>query len=106
MLGSFELEKKQSDEIVSIAKLHFKQFNVIRMSMNGMIELYVNHNGHQGFSDYALPYDEYVTVHWFEFMTKTLIDEKVIPDYNSIEYVHDIFLNNTHPITAYKNYKD
>lgn len=106
MLESFELEQKESDEIVKIVKLHFKQFNKVRMSMNGMIEMYVNHGGHQGFSDYALPYDKFEKVHWFEFMTKTLIKENIIPDYNSIEYVHDIFLHNTHPIEAYKNYKD
>jgi hypothetical protein len=106
MLEKFELNKVHSDEIVKIAKNHFKEFNQVRMNWDGIIEMYVNHGGHQSFSDYDLPYDKYFKIHWFEFMTKTLVDEKIIPDFNSIEYIHDIFLHDKHPIEAYKNYKD
>jgi hypothetical protein len=104
MLEKFKIGKEESDYIVSIAEFNFPEYNKIRMSLDGIIEMYVNHKGHQSFSDYALPYDRLDKVHWFEFMTKVLIDKDIIPDYIHTEYVMDIF-RGVHPIEAYKIYK-
>jgi hypothetical protein len=105
MIDKFELTKEYSDEIVKIAYTHFKKYNKIRMDLNGFIELYINYSGNQGFSDYALPYDNFEKIHWLEFMTHILIDEGIIGENDSDDYLRDIFVNNIHPIYAYKNYR-
>lgn len=105
MVDKFELKKEHSDCIINIVETYFKQYNRVQVGFDGYVELFVNYKGHMSFSDYGLNYDNFTKIHWVEFMTSVLIKEKIIPDYNSIEYIRDIFIHNIHPIESYKKWR-
>jgi len=98
----FKLDKEEEKKVLRIAKMYFTEYNNIVLGIDNIISMYKNYKGNQGFSDYALNYDEVIHIHWFEFMLSVVTQNELV---EADGYIKDILINGSHPLIAYDKYK-
>lgn len=94
-----ELSDDHKKVVLGIVKKHYPEYNNIHINLDNIVHCYKNYKPYQGWEDYSLNYDDHFKIHWFEFMILIL---KVDDDEMGRIFLKEIFVNNIHPVDAYK----